>query len=66
MSKPDTRNTFAKIVAHVRTCLGLIEKTLNAKRLPKWEAKTPVESSPFSRTSRWRNWSGNIQTRYGS
>jgi hypothetical protein len=40
---------FAKIVSHVRTCLGLVEKTLKVKRLPKWTAKTPVETSPIHR-----------------
>jgi hypothetical protein len=40
---------FGKIVAHVRTCLGLIEKTLKVKRLPNWTAKVPVESSPIHR-----------------
>lgn len=40
---------FAKIVAHVRTCLGLVEKTLKVKRLPNWTAKTPTETSPIRR-----------------
>ena len=40
---------FAKIVTHVRTCLGLVEKTLKVKRLPKWTAKVPVETSPIHR-----------------
>jgi hypothetical protein len=40
---------LTKIVAHVRTCLGIVEKTLKVKRLPKWTAKTPVETSPIHR-----------------
>jgi Putative amidoligase enzyme len=41
--------SFTKIVAHVRTCLGIVEKTLKIKRLPKWTAKTPIETSPIHR-----------------
>lgn len=40
---------FLKIVAHVMTCLGLVEKTLKIKKAPAWFAKTPKASSPISR-----------------
>jgi hypothetical protein len=41
--------SYVKIVAHVRTCLGLVEKSLKIRRMPKWTAKTPVETSPIKR-----------------
>jgi hypothetical protein len=41
--------SYVKIVAHIRTCLGLVEKTLATKKTPKWVAKQPVESSPIKR-----------------
>lgn len=38
-----------KAIGYVRLCLGIVEKALNLKKLPKWVAKTPVESSPIHR-----------------
>jgi hypothetical protein len=38
-----------KAVGYVRLCLGIVEKALALKKLPKWVAKTPVESSPVHR-----------------
>jgi hypothetical protein len=40
---------FLKIVAYVRLCVGLVERTNELARLPKWEAKPVVESSPIKR-----------------
>jgi hypothetical protein len=40
---------YIKIVAHVMTCLGLVEKTLKINKVPAWIAKTPIESSPIAR-----------------
>jgi len=40
---------LVKIMSHVRFCLAIVEKSLKVKRLPKWEAKTPVETSPIHR-----------------
>jgi hypothetical protein len=39
-----------KAIGHVLTCLGLVEKALALKKLPKWVAKTPVETSPIHRS----------------
>lgn len=41
--------SYLKIVAHIMTCLGIIEKAMTTKRAPKWTAKTPKESSPIAR-----------------
>ncbi len=38
-----------KIIGHVLTCLGLVEKAQSMKRLAKWTAKTPVATSPIHR-----------------
>jgi hypothetical protein len=38
-----------KAIAYVRLCLGFVEKALSMKKLPKWIAKTPVETSPIHR-----------------
>lgn len=40
---------FLKIVAYVRLCVGLVERTEELSRLPNWEAKPVVESSPIKR-----------------
>lgn len=40
---------LVKILGHIRQCLGLVEKALSMKKLPKWEAKTPVVTSPIHR-----------------
>jgi hypothetical protein len=39
-----------KAIGYVRLCLGIVEKALSMKKLPKWVAKTPVESSPIHRS----------------
>jgi hypothetical protein len=39
-----------KAIGYVRLCLGLVEKALSMKKLPKWVAKTPVETSPIHRS----------------
>ena len=41
--------SFGKIVAHVRMCLGLVEKAFKVQRLPKWQAKIVSETSPIHR-----------------
>jgi Putative amidoligase enzyme len=38
-----------KAIGYVRLCLGIVEKALSLKKLPKWVAKTPVETSPIHR-----------------
>src|SRR5690606_27691315 len=38
-----------KAIAYVRLCLGIVEKALTLKKLPKWVAKKPVETSPIHR-----------------
>jgi hypothetical protein len=38
-----------KALSYVRLCLALVEKALSLKRLPKWVAKTPVQTSPIHR-----------------
>jgi hypothetical protein len=38
-----------KAIGYVRLCLGIVEKALAMTKLPKWVAKTPVESSPIHR-----------------
>jgi hypothetical protein len=38
-----------KAIGYVRLCLGIVEKALSMKKLPKWIAKTPVETSPIHR-----------------
>jgi hypothetical protein len=38
-----------KAIGYVRLCLGIVEKALTMKKLPKWIAKTPVETSPIHR-----------------
>lgn len=40
---------FLKIVAYVRLCVGLVERTNELTRLPNWTAKPVVESSPIKR-----------------
>jgi hypothetical protein len=39
-----------KAIGYVRLCLGIVEKALALKKLPKWVAKTPVETSPIHRS----------------
>lgn len=39
----------AKAIGYVRLCLGMVEKALTMKKLPKWVAKNPVETSPIHR-----------------
>jgi hypothetical protein len=39
-----------KAIGYVRLCLGIVEKALRMKKLPKWTAKTPVETSPIHRS----------------
>jgi Putative amidoligase enzyme. len=39
-----------KAIGCVRLCLGIVEKALSMKKLPKWVAKTPVETSPIHRS----------------
>jgi hypothetical protein len=39
-----------KALGYVRLCLGIVEKALAMKKLPKWVAKTPVETSPIHRS----------------
>jgi hypothetical protein len=39
-----------KAIGYVRLCLGIVEKALTMKKLPKWIAKTPVETSPIHRS----------------
>lgn len=39
----------AKIVGHIRMCLGLAERALAAKRTTNWTAPTPKASSPIAR-----------------
>lgn len=41
---------IVKIVGYVRLCLGLVERAHKAKRVTKWVAKTPVETSPIHRS----------------
>lgn len=38
-----------KAIGYVRLCLGIVEKALSMKKLPKWIAKKPVETSPIHR-----------------
>jgi hypothetical protein len=38
-----------KATGYVRLCLGIVEKALSMKKLPRWVAKTPVETSPIHR-----------------
>jgi hypothetical protein len=38
-----------KIVGYIRMCIGLVELAHNTKRVTKWNAKTPVETSPIHR-----------------
>lgn len=40
---------FGKIVAHIRQCVGLVERSLRARKVTQWAAKAPVESSPIHR-----------------
>jgi hypothetical protein len=39
-----------KATGYVRLCLGIVEKALSLKKLPRWVAKTPVETSPIHRS----------------
>jgi hypothetical protein len=39
-----------KALGYVRLCLGIVEKALAMKKLPRWVAKTPVETSPIHRS----------------
>jgi hypothetical protein len=39
-----------KALGYVRLCLGIVEKALAMKKLPKWVAKTPVQTSPIHRS----------------
>jgi hypothetical protein len=39
-----------KALGYVRLCLAMVEKALAMKKLPKWIAKTPVETSPIHRS----------------
>jgi hypothetical protein len=39
-----------KALGYVRLCLAIVEKALSMKKLPKWIAKTPVETSPIHRS----------------
>ncbi len=39
-----------KAIGYVRLCLGIVEKARGMKKLPKWLAKTPVETSPIHRS----------------
>jgi hypothetical protein len=39
-----------KAIGYVRLCLGIVEKALTMKKLPKWLAKTPVGTSPIHRS----------------
>ncbi len=39
-----------KVIGHLLTCIGLVEKSLEAKRITKFTAKTPVQSSPIARS----------------
>jgi hypothetical protein len=39
-----------KALGYVRLCLAIVEKALALKKLPKWVAKTPVETSPIHRS----------------
>lgn len=65
---------FVKIVAHVMTCLGIVEKTLKIKKTPAWIAKTPVETSPVHRGGEgltalnrmfyWLGWTKGTQNGY--
>jgi hypothetical protein len=41
---------FAGTTNAVRACLALVEKALTLKKLPKWTAKTPKETSPIHRS----------------
>lgn len=41
---------IVKILGHIQLCLGLVERTLNAKRTTNFVAKKPVESSPIYRS----------------
>jgi hypothetical protein len=38
-----------KAIGYVRLCLAIVEKALAMKKLPKWVAKVPVETSPIHR-----------------
>jgi hypothetical protein len=39
-----------KALGYVRLCLAIVEKALALRKLPKWVAKTPVETSPIHRS----------------
>jgi hypothetical protein len=39
-----------KAIGYVRLCLAIVEKALSMRKLPKWIAKTPVETSPIHRS----------------
>lgn len=39
----------AKIVGHVWMCLGLVEQSINQKRIGKWTPKAVAETSPINR-----------------
>lgn len=38
-----------KIISHIATCLGIVERALKAKKVTQWTAPTPVASSPIAR-----------------
>jgi hypothetical protein len=40
----------AKVVGYIRLCVGLVERSLRAKRKTDWTAKTPAETSPIRRS----------------
>lgn len=67
---------FTKIVAYVRLCIGLVERAVEMKRLPKWEAKPVAETSPIKRGGEgltalnrlffWLGWNrGRVDRTYG-
>jgi hypothetical protein len=41
---------FHKISGYVRMCLGLVQKAHDTKRITQWANKTPVATSPISRS----------------
>jgi len=44
-----TLNT-SKVIGHIRMCVALVQRALEAKRVTDWTAKTPVETSPIRRS----------------
>jgi hypothetical protein len=38
-----------KILAHVKSCIGLVERAMKAKRTTSWTATRPVATSPIAR-----------------